>query len=99
MTAGIPPFAYGHDGALLVASDGPELLVFAGPDEGPMWQRSASATLVGVGVTEEAVVAVDEKGHLLVCERATGEVIREIDLDLAARGLSASRAGVVAVFG
>lgn len=98
MTDVIPPFAYGHDGASLVSSDGAELLVYDGPDEGPLWHRTAPATIVGVGITREAVVAVDEKGHLLACARRTGEVIREIETEIAPRGLCASRAGVVAVF-
>jgi len=99
MTNVIPPFAYGHDGALLVSSDGPELLVCAGPDEGPMWLRTAKATIVGVGTTEKAVVTVDEKGTLLACERDTGEVIRELDLGIEPHSLCSSRAGVVAVVG
>ena len=95
----IPPFAYGYDGALLVTSDGPELLVCAGPDEGPMWRRTLDAVVVGVGVTEAAVVAVDAAGNVVACARADGAVLRTIPLECLARGLAAARSGVVVVLG
>jgi WD40 repeat protein len=95
----IPPFGYGYDGALLVTSDGPELLVCAGPDEGPMWRRTLDATVVGVGVTDGAVVAVDAGGTLVVCDRDSGEVKSTLALERLATGLAAAPSGIVAVLG
>src|SRR4051812_13292197 len=92
-----PPFAYGYDGALLVNSDGDELLVCAGPDEGPMWRRTLGATVAGVGVTRDAVVAASAAGEIVCCDRDKGEVMRTIALERLVTALAASPAGVLAV--
>jgi hypothetical protein len=98
-TAPVPPFAYGHEGAHLVTSDGPDLLVHAGSDEAPQWKHTMSATVVGVGVTGEAIVAVDAAGAFVACDRHLGEVVRTIALERLATGLAVARGGVVAVLG
>jgi hypothetical protein len=98
-TPEIPPFAYGYDGALLVTGDGPELLVCAGPDEGPMWRRTLDAVVVGVGVTDAAVVAVDAAGTVVFCIREDGEVQRTIKLACLARDLAVAKGGAIGVLG
>jgi hypothetical protein len=98
-TPEIPPFAYGYDGALLVTGDGPELLVCAGPDEGPMWRRTLDAAVVGVGATDAAVVAVDAAGTVVICGREDGAVLRTIQLACLARDLAVAKGGAIAVLG
>jgi WD40 repeat protein len=97
--AAIPPFAYGHDGALLITSDGPELLVHDGDTEAPLWKHALEATVVGVGVTDAAVVAVAAEGTLVACDRKSGAVLRTIALERLAVALAAAKGGVVAVLG
>jgi hypothetical protein len=98
-TPEIPPFAYGYDGALLVTAEGCELLVHAGPDEAPMWRRTLDADVVGVGVTDAAVVAVDAEGTVLVSRREDGEVLRTIPFACLARDLAVAKGGAIAVLG
>jgi hypothetical protein len=57
------------------------------------------AAVVGVGVTAEAIVAVDAAGVFVACDRHLGEVTRTVALERLATGLAASRGGVVAVLG
>lgn len=95
-TTQAPPFAYGYDGALLVNSDGDELLVCAGPDEGPMWRRTLGAAVTGVGVTGDAVVAADAAGEIVFCDREKGEVKKTISLERLVTALAASPSGVLA---
>lgn len=94
-----PPFAYGYDGALLVTTDGAELLVHDGDDEAPRWKRTLAATVVGVGVTDKAVVAVSADGTVVACDRKSGDVRRTITLERLAVALAAAKGGVVAVLG
>ncbi len=98
-TPATPPFAYGHDGALLVTADGPEILVHSGADEAPRWRHEMDAAVVGVGVTGGAVVAVDTTGTLVACDRETGDVLGTFALDRLASDLAASSTGGVAVLG
>lgn len=57
------PFAYAIDGAVIVCSEGPELLVHDGETEGPLWRRTCDAELVGVHATPTFVVALDAVGN------------------------------------
>lgn len=64
--------AFPPDGHVIVTCDGPEVLVYAGDDERPLWRVACEAPVASVGATATEVVAVDEAGVLARWARDTG---------------------------
>ena len=52
------PFSYSPDGSCIVSSDGPELLVYDGPSEGPLWRTTQGSDIVAVGATVGEVAEI-----------------------------------------
>lgn len=90
------PFAL-HSRAY-VCGDGPELLVYQAGNGEPMWKAFAEGILVGVGLTDDLVIALDSDGRVLSWKLATGAKQDELDLGLRAHALAVdSKTGVFAV--
>lgn len=59
------PFVYPRAGSMLVMGDGPELFVFSGANDGPLWRKFTDGVLIGVGANHEFVVTLDSDGRLV----------------------------------
>jgi hypothetical protein len=58
------PIAYHRRGAVVIRGDGPELLVFSGSDDSPLWKQFCQGVLVAVGACDQSAVAVDSDGAI-----------------------------------
>ena len=80
-----------------VCGDGPELLLYQTAGGDPMWKAFAEGVLVGVGVTEDSVIAVDSDGRVLSWKLLTGAKLDELDLGLRTTAMVVDVKGTFAV--
>lgn len=73
------PFAHAHDGAVIAVADGPEVLVWSGTSDAPLWKRFLNDAIVGVGTNVQAVFALTSAGRLYVWRAADGLELHELD--------------------
>ncbi len=75
------PFHTCRSGTASACGDGPELLVYSGSDDRPLWKAFCSGILVGVGATPEQVIAVDSEGRITFFRTRDGQVVHEAAVD------------------
>ena len=51
----VAPYAYESQGRVTVCGDGPELFVYSGANDAPMWKQFCDGILVGVGAAGNLV--------------------------------------------
>ena len=93
------PFAYQRDGAVYVSGDGPELLVFSGANDAPLWKQFCEGILAGVGATRDSVIAADVDGRVEWYRSFDGELLERVELDESLRGLDVAPGGMVVALG
>jgi len=82
---------------LLVTADGKTLLVFTGDDEQPLWKGECEGAILGVGVTDEEVITLDDTGLLVWWDGETGERGDEVAVEGSPKAFAVDRDGVAAV--
>jgi hypothetical protein len=92
-------FEYPSSGKLFICVDGPEVLVYSGNDDGPLWKAFCEERVVGVGVTREEVYLLDDTGRLIKKRLINGELLDEDSLDFRPTGLLISEDETMAVVG
>jgi (2Fe-2S) ferredoxin len=93
------PFCYPPSGAMIVCGDGPELLVYSGNDDSPMWKQFTDGILVGVGATPDRVFTADTDGRVVTWRAIDGRKLEETTVDGGATGLATTADGFLAVLG
>lgn len=73
--------AFDRKGAVIVVCDGAEILVHGGDDERPLWRKTLSASIVGLGAAGAEVVALEEGGRLSWFRAMNGEPLGEATFD------------------
>jgi hypothetical protein len=93
----ISPFAYPSNGKVIICGDGPEILVYSGNDDGPLWKQFLTDVIVGVGVTADDVYALEAGGRLVKMRLVNGEVLSEDFMEMEPTGLLISHDSVMAI--
>jgi len=75
------PFASNENGTLLVCGDGPELMVYTGPEPKPLWQHFCNDLIAFVGVVAGDVLCVETSGAWSLRDAAQGRSLREGQID------------------
>jgi hypothetical protein len=92
------PYTYTPDGTLYAAGDGPELLVYSGTNDGPIWKQFCDGVLVGVAATRDRLFTVDSDGRFTTWNVFDGQKQEELELPgRAPHGLLSTPAGTCAV--
>ncbi len=81
------PFASNDNGTLLVCGDGPELMVYTGPEPKPMWQHFCNDLIAFVGVVSGDVLCVETSGAWSLRDAGQGRSLREGQIDGPISGL------------
>ena len=89
--------AFPPDGHVIVTSDGPEVLVYAGDDERPLWRATCESPVASVGATATEVVTVDEAGVLARWARDTGAPLGRTPLGAAPTAFALGADGTAVV--
>jgi hypothetical protein len=76
------PYAYPPEGSVQVAGDGPELLVYSGVNDAPMWKQFTDGLIVGVGATRDRVFTVDADGRLTSWRGIDGTKLDEAEVPM-----------------
>lgn len=92
-------YTYPSSGKVFVCVDGPEILVYSGNDDGPLWKYFCEELVVGVGVTSEEVYALESVGRLVKLRLVNGEFLDYDDLGMQPTGMMISDDEVIAVIG
>lgn len=87
------PYAYSMSGNLIVLADGPELLVYSAANDQGLWKLMCEDVLVGVGVTEAQVLAVDAAGRVSAYRPIDGQKLFDLDTDAAPITMRVSEEG------
>ncbi len=82
---------------LLATADGKTLFVFTGDDEQPLWKGECEGTILGVGVTDEEVITLDDSGLVVWWDGETGERADEVAVEGSPKAFAVDRDGVAAV--
>ena len=90
---------YPSSGKAFVCIDGPEVLVYSGNDDGPLWKYFCDDIAVGTAVTKEEVYILDQGGRLLKLRLVNGEYLDADTLEFQPLGLLASHDETLAVIG
>ncbi len=90
------PYAYQEDGSVVVMADGPDLLVYSGANDGPLWSKFCEGIHVAVGATAEHVIALDTDGRLTWYRILDGEQQDQVRLGVYVREIQVSSSGLVA---
>lgn len=89
-------FAFDPRGAVLVVADGAEVLVHGGDDERPLWRRTQSAAIIGLGAAADMVAVLEEGGRISLFRAMTGEPLESVT-EASASSLVMAADGRVAV--
>lgn len=74
------PFYYAREGELLAGVDGSDIVVYDGQDEQPLWLQRASMPIVGLGMSGELVVSIDESGFVQRWRGRDGVLVSSLEL-------------------
>lgn len=88
------PFYYTPDERLFVIADGPEVFVYSGQKDTPVWKAFADGILVGIAATGDRVFAVDADGRVVTFKVIDASKIGEQHTDRPTYGLAFDRANV-----
>lgn len=91
------PYCYSAHGNVIVLADGPELLVYSANNDQGIWKLMAEDILMGVGVTEDQVLAVDAAGRITAYRAIDGHQQYQLDTDTAPIAVRISPQGHVAI--
>jgi len=82
-----------------ISLDGPEVLVYSGNDDGPLWKYFCEDVAIGVGVTNEEVYVLEATGRLVKMRLVNGELLDSEELSIYPTGLLISDDEYIAVIG
>ncbi|MBN2192327.1 MAG: hypothetical protein JW751_05885 [Polyangiaceae bacterium] len=83
--------------SFLVTADGATLLVNTGDDEQPLWKTECGGKILGIGVTDEEVITLDDVGLLTWWDGESGQRSDEVDVEGTPKSVAVDRDGVAAV--
>ncbi len=66
---------------MLVLGDGPEVYVFSGVSDAPMWKQFCDGILVGVGALRDRVITLDSEGRLCTWRAVDGVKEDEVHIE------------------
>ena len=81
----------------LATVNGPDVYVYSGDEERPLWKHTHPTPVVGVCVTDEEIITLDEAGRLAWWDGVSGEVADEASIEGKPRALAVDSDGVAAV--
>lgn len=95
----LAPFAYDAAGSVYVCGDGPEVFVYSGANDAPMWKQLCDGILVGVGVVGQSVYTLDTDGRIDQWRSFDGNRQGVMTLECECRALAVHKTGNHVVVG
>lgn len=93
----VAPFSYAPSGKYYAIGDGPELYLYDGSSDKPVWKQFCSGVLVGVAVHNNDVYSLDSEGTLTTWNLVSGQTRGSTPLNLGAAALAVSPQGTAAI--
>lgn len=90
------PYAYQRDGSVVVMADGPDLLVYSGANDSPLWSKFCEGINVSVAATPQHVLALDTDGKLTWYRIIDGEKQDQVRFHVYVRSIEVAPDGLVA---
>src|SRR5262245_35267128 len=91
-------FAWDRTANTMIATDGEEILAYAGEDEAPSWRARASGHVTGLAAAHGRLAVVTAAGEAQLFDAHSGAALR-LSSPVEARLVAVSERGVVALAG
>ena len=93
----LAPFVHDARGRVYATGDGPEVYVYSGVDDSPLWKDFADGILVGLAISGDHLLGVDSDGRLIRWRIFDGQRVDVVDHSTQCRGLVADPHGGLAL--
>ena len=89
----LAPFVHDARGRVYATADGPELYVYSGVDDSPLWKDFAEGILVGLAISGEQLIGVDSDGRMIRWRIFDGQRIDVVEHGLTCHDIAADPHG------